>query len=86
MLKSYFRQTIVACRPVTAKEATKQYPLLGNRLLISGYMQPLLNNVFANKHVPPEAIEQRSVFSTEFMLRCYKEDNCSRIRQSYREV
>jgi hypothetical protein len=29
----------------------EQHPLLGNKFLISKYPQPLLNNVFANKHV-----------------------------------
>jgi hypothetical protein len=40
----------------TSKQTTKQHPLLGNRLLISKYTQPLRSNAFANKHVPTETI------------------------------
>jgi hypothetical protein len=32
----------------------KQHPLLGNRFLIRKYMQPLVSNDFADKHVPTE--------------------------------
>jgi hypothetical protein len=33
-----------------------QHSVLGNRLLINKYMEPLLGNTFANKHVPAETI------------------------------
>jgi hypothetical protein len=56
----------VACRPVAAKQTTKQHPLLGNTFLISRYTQPLLSNAFANRHVPTEKIgvQEWTVFST----------------------
>jgi hypothetical protein len=36
-----------------------KYFLLGNRFLISKYTLPLLDNAFANKHIPMETIEQQ---------------------------
>jgi hypothetical protein len=40
----------------TLKQATEQHLLIGNRFLMSKYMQQLLSNAFANKHVPMEKI------------------------------
>jgi hypothetical protein len=46
-----------ACYWVTTlKQTTKQHLLLGNRVLTSQYMQPLLRNTFTNKHFPKETI------------------------------
>jgi hypothetical protein len=56
--------------------------VLGNRILISKYTQPLVGNAFANKRVPTAtnphaAIEEllEKVSSTRSVLRCYKQDN-----------
>jgi hypothetical protein len=38
----------------TSKQTTNQHPLLDNRFLMNKYTQPLLNNIFANKHIPME--------------------------------
>jgi hypothetical protein len=57
----------------------KQHPLLGNRFLISKYMQQLLGNAFTYKHVPmvtnPDAIMEElleAVFSAQSVPRHYQ--------------
>jgi hypothetical protein len=62
---------------MTTKQTVKQCLLLGNRFLISKYMQPLPSNTFTNKHVPMATkphitIEEllETVFSTWSVLRC----------------
>jgi hypothetical protein len=41
---------------MTLKQTMKHHSLLGNRFLISKYMQPLLGTAFANSHIPMETI------------------------------
>jgi hypothetical protein len=43
--------------PLLSKDLkTTKHVLLGSRVLISTYIQPLLSNAFANKYVPTETI------------------------------
>jgi hypothetical protein len=60
----------------TWKQTTKQHSRLDNRFLISKYMQPWLDNAFANRHGPTEtiAVQQLTVFSTRPVQRCYNRE------------
>jgi hypothetical protein len=50
---------------------------------MSKYTQLLLSNSFANKHVAMEmvGVQQRTVFSTQSMPRCYKQETRLEVSQ-----
>jgi hypothetical protein len=70
---------IVACRLVTGNdlETNNERTSTARQQILNKYMQPLLSNAFANKHIPTETIwvQQWVVTSTRSVPRCYKENN-----------
>jgi hypothetical protein len=50
----------------TLKQTRKQHPLLGNRFLISKYMQLLLSKAVANKDVPTETVGVQHIVALFF--------------------